>query len=93
MRNIDPVAAFLLVLIIGAAAGILFERFAGPSWLMRQFTGRRGYITSALVGIAGAFVGFHLSLLSRMVGFDGLAVFVGAAACAAIALVLWRMIR
>jgi uncharacterized membrane protein YeaQ/YmgE (transglycosylase-associated protein family) len=61
MRATDPVITFLLLLVIGAGAGVLFDRLAGPSWLARQFTGStRGVITSALVGVAGAFVGYHI---------------------------------
>ena len=52
MRATDPVVTFLLVLAIGVAAGILFDRLAGPSWLARQFSGSaRGIVTSALVGV------------------------------------------
>ena len=44
-------AVFLILLIIGIAAGILFDRFAGPGWLTRQIAGsNRMIVTSALVG-------------------------------------------
>ena len=66
MHATDPVVTFLLVLVIGIVAGILFDRLAGPSWLARQFSGStRGVITSALVGVAGAFVGYHIATLAR----------------------------
>ena len=59
MRATDPVMTFFLVLIIGIVAGVLFDRLAGPSWLARQFSGStRGIITSALVGVAGGFIGY-----------------------------------
>jgi uncharacterized membrane protein YeaQ/YmgE (transglycosylase-associated protein family) len=65
MRATDPVVTFFLVLVIGIVAGILFDRLAGPSWLARQFSGSaRGLITSALVGVAGAFVGYHIAMLA-----------------------------
>jgi hypothetical protein len=49
MRATDPVVTLLLVLLTGIAAGILFDRLAGPSWLSRQFSGStRGIVTSAL---------------------------------------------
>jgi hypothetical protein len=35
MRNPDPAATFLLILVIGVVAGFLFDRLAGPSWLAR----------------------------------------------------------
>lgn len=64
MRASDPVVLFLLVLAIGVVAGILFDRLAGPSWLARQFSGSsRGIVTSVLVGVAGAFVGYHIAAL------------------------------
>jgi|GEM_PF-1066542 len=64
MLATDPVVTFLLVLVIGIVAGILFDRLAGPSWLARQFSGSTcGIITSALVGVAGAFVGYHIAVL------------------------------
>lgn len=90
MRASDPAITFLLVLLIGIVAGVLFDRMAGPSWLARQFAGsRRGLITSALVGIAGAFVGFHIALLPAVGG--GLVTSVIAAALgAAIVLFAWR---
>ena len=39
MRTTDPAVTFLLVLVVGIVAGILFDRVAGPSWLARQFSG------------------------------------------------------
>jgi uncharacterized membrane protein YeaQ/YmgE (transglycosylase-associated protein family) len=93
MHAIDPVAAFILIVAIGVAAGMLFDRFAGPSWLALQFGGQRGSATSSLVGVAGAFLGYHLAALGGMIGLGGYAVFIGAAVGAAIVLLLWRMIR
>jgi hypothetical protein len=93
MRGIDPIAAFILIVIIGVAAGMLFDRFAGPSWLARQFGGQRSSATSSLVGVAGSFLGYHLAALGGMIGLNGYAVFVGAVAGAAVVLLLWRMIR
>ena len=93
MRATDPVVTFLLVLIIGVVVGFLFDRFAGPSWFARQFSGStRGIMTSALVGIAGAFVGYHIALLLAL-GATFLITIVAAAAGAAAALFLWRMAK
>jgi uncharacterized membrane protein YeaQ/YmgE (transglycosylase-associated protein family) len=86
----DPAVNLLIVLAIGIVIGIIFDRFAGPGWLARQFTGPRGYVTSALVGIAGAFIGFHLATLA---GGAGLALYIAAALGAAVILFLWRAIR
>ena len=92
MRATDPVVTFLLVLVIGVVAGILFDRLAGPSWLARQFSGSaRGVITSALVGVAGAFVGYHIAMLA--LGGGLLTSVIAAAAGAAVVLFGWRMAK
>jgi uncharacterized membrane protein YeaQ/YmgE (transglycosylase-associated protein family) len=92
MRATDPVVLFLLVLAIGVVAGILFDRLAGPSWLARQFSGStRGVITSALVGVAGAFIGYHIAMLA--LGGELIISVIGAAAGAAVVLLAWRMAK
>ena len=93
MRTTDPAVTFLLVLVIGIVAGILFDRLAGPSWLARQFSGStRGIITSALVGVAGAFIGYHIAVLLA-VGGGLLTSVIAAAAGAAVVLFAWRMAK
>jgi uncharacterized membrane protein YeaQ/YmgE (transglycosylase-associated protein family) len=52
----------LTVLVIGIAVGLFFN-LAGQTWLKRQFASRQSDLTSALVGIAGAFIGFHLGVI------------------------------
>jgi uncharacterized membrane protein YeaQ/YmgE (transglycosylase-associated protein family) len=92
MRATDPVVLFLLVLAIGIVAGILFDRLAGPSWLARQFSGStRGVITSALVGVAGAFIGYHIAMLA--LGGELIILVIAAAAGAAVVLLAWRMAK
>jgi uncharacterized membrane protein YeaQ/YmgE (transglycosylase-associated protein family) len=92
MRATDPVVTFFLVLVIGIVAGILFDRLAGPSWLARQFSGSaRGVITRALVGVAGAFVGYHIAMLA--LGGGLLTSVIAAAAGAAVVLFGWRMAK
>ena len=93
MRTTDPAVTFLLVLVVGIAAGILFDRVAGPSWLARQFSGStRGIITSALVGVAGAFAGYHIAgLLSLGIGL--VMPLIAAAGGAAVVLFAWRMAK
>ncbi len=89
----DPAVTFLVILVIGVAAGLLFDRLAGPSWLARQFSGSsRGIITSALVGIAGAFIGFHIAVLLAL-GSGLLMAVVAAALGAAAVLFAWRMAK
>jgi uncharacterized membrane protein YeaQ/YmgE (transglycosylase-associated protein family) len=93
MRATDPVTIFLVNLLVGALVGIVFDRFAGSSWLSRRFAGAGGgMVTSALVGIAGAFIAYHLLLLFR-VRPTLVVLFAAAAAGAAVVLWLWRMAR
>jgi uncharacterized membrane protein YeaQ/YmgE (transglycosylase-associated protein family) len=92
MRATDPVVLFTLVLAIGIVAGILIDRLAGPSWLARQFSGStRGMITSALVGVAGSFVGYHIAVLA--LGGGLITSLIAAAAGAAVVLFVWRMAK
>jgi len=92
MRATDPVVTFLLVVVIGIVAGILFDRLAGPSWLARQFSGSaRGILTSALVGVAGAFIGYHIAMLA--LGGGLLTSVIAAAVGAAVVLFGWRMAK
>jgi uncharacterized membrane protein YeaQ/YmgE (transglycosylase-associated protein family) len=93
MHATDPAAGFLVVLVIGVAAGILFDRIAGPSWLARQFSGSsRGIITSALVGIAGAFIGYQIAMLLAL-GGGMVTSAIAAALGAAVVLFAWRMAK
>ena len=86
-----PAALFLILIVIGIVAGLLFDRFAGPGWLSRQVAGKnRTMLTSALVGVAGSFVGYHLA---GLLGIGGYAALLVAAAVALVVLWLWRMVR
>jgi uncharacterized membrane protein YeaQ/YmgE (transglycosylase-associated protein family) len=93
MRSPDPLVAFLLVLVVGVVAGLLFDRLAGPSWLARQFSGSsRGIVTSTLVGVSGAFVGYHIAILLAL-GGGLITSVIAAAAGAAAVLFAWRTVR
>jgi uncharacterized membrane protein YeaQ/YmgE (transglycosylase-associated protein family) len=93
MRTTDPVVTFLLVLAIGVVVGVLFDRLAGRSWFARQFSGStRDTITSALVGVAGAFVGYHIALL-LLLRAELLTSAIAAAIGAAAVLSAWRMVK
>ena len=81
-------ANLLIVLAIGIAAGLLFNRY-GQTWLRRQFTTRQSDVTSALVGIAGAFIGFHVSVLLGLLP-SPLMHYIAAAIGAVLVLWLWR---
>ena len=86
-----PAAIFLILLVIGIAAGLLFDRFAGPGWLSRQIAGStRTMVTSALVGIAGSFVGYHLA---GVLGIGGYGALIDAIVGAAVILWGWRLMR
>jgi hypothetical protein len=88
---LSPAAVFVILLIIGIAAGLLFDRFAGPGWFSRQIAGKnRLMATSALVGIAGSFVGYHLAVL---IGIIGVAALIGAVIGAIAVLWGWRMVK
>jgi uncharacterized membrane protein YeaQ/YmgE (transglycosylase-associated protein family) len=65
----DALVVFVMVVLIGIVAGLLAQRFFRSSWISRQIAGRhRGTVTSALVGIAGSFLGFHLGVISKLAG-------------------------
>ena len=90
----NALANFIIILIIGIAAGLIFERFAGASWLSRQVaSSQRRVATSCLVGIAGAFIGFHLFALLGGAINGSLGLFIGAILFAAVVLWVWRMLR
>ena len=81
----------IAVLVIGVVAGLIFDRFAGPHWFKRRITGAMpSMITSALVGVAGAFVGFHLAEALKLTAEVAV---VAAAAGAAAVLFGWRTVR
>jgi uncharacterized membrane protein YeaQ/YmgE (transglycosylase-associated protein family) len=88
----DPLLNLVIVLVIGLAAGVAFDRVAGPGWLARQFTGPRGYVTSALVGVAGALLGYDIARLA-VVSASLLTLIVAALIGAIVVLFAWRAIR
>jgi hypothetical protein len=89
---LNPVTTFLIVLAIGIAVGLVFDRLLGPGWFKRKISGStRSMTTSALVGIAGSFIGYHLALILAF--GRGWGALVGAALAAAVVLYLWRMVK
>lgn len=87
----DPIAIFLIVLLIGIVAGLLAQKYFNSSWVLKQLGGRRRAITSALVGIAGSFIGFHIGALLGL--GSALVLLLCAAAGAALVLWGWRGLR
>jgi uncharacterized membrane protein YeaQ/YmgE (transglycosylase-associated protein family) len=87
----SPALILLILIVIGVVAGLLFDRIAGPGWLSRQIAGStRTMVTSALVGIAGSFVGYHVTGLLALGTYAPL---IGAVVGAAVVLWVWRMVR
>lgn len=81
-------AHFLIVLIIGIVMGLFFNRYA-RTWLSRLGNTTHSDVTSALVGIAGAFIGFHLAVILGLLPTP-LMLYLAAVIGAAIVLWLWR---
>jgi uncharacterized membrane protein YeaQ/YmgE (transglycosylase-associated protein family) len=50
----NPMVTLILIILIGAIIGWLYER---------QTHSPHGYITSALIGVAGSYTGYHLAAL------------------------------
>lgn len=87
----DPAVTLVIILVIGIVAGIIFDRVAGPGWLTRQLAGStRGLVTSSLIGIAGAFIGYHVAALGTAADYVP---FIGAVVGAALILWVWRIIK
>ncbi len=80
----------LVILAIGIVAGVVFNRY-GRSWLGRQTAGATGMgdVTYALVGIAGAFIGFHITVILGLLPTP-LMLYLGALVGAVLTLWLWR---
>jgi uncharacterized membrane protein YeaQ/YmgE (transglycosylase-associated protein family) len=76
-----PFVTLILIIAIGAIIGWIYEeRTHSP----------HGYITSALVGVAGAYTGFHLAALVKLVSYAATIRLLAAAAGALIVLWGWR---
>ena len=87
----DPTLLILLVLVIGIVVGVGALRVNRPSWLTRQIAGgRRAELTSALVGVAGAFIGFHLFALFI---YSPIVLLIGAIAGAVLVVWAWREVK
>lgn len=80
----------IIIVAIGIIAGVVFSHY-GRSWLGRKVGGvtSAGNVTYALVGVAGAFIGFHLAVVLGLAPAP-LIPYLAAAACAAATIWLWR---
>jgi uncharacterized membrane protein YeaQ/YmgE (transglycosylase-associated protein family) len=89
--DLDLAAGLVIILVIGLFAGVVFDRVARPSWFKDEIAGTaRAVVTSALIGIAGAFIGFHVGYMLELSPYALLAT---AVLGAILALVGWRMLR
>ena len=77
----DPVLTLILIILIGAIIGWLYEEYTHSP---------HGYITSALVGVAGSYTGYALARLASMSGGSALVRLLAAAVGALIVLWAWR---
>jgi hypothetical protein len=90
---VDPFVALIVVTLIGAAVGLIFERMMGASWFTRQISNsQRRMTTYALVGVAGAFIGFHL-FVALGIFLGGAGAYLGAVLIAALVVWLWQLLR
>jgi hypothetical protein len=90
---VDPFVVLIIVTLIGIAVGVIFERMMGASWFTRQISNsQRRMATYALVGVAGAFIGFHL-FGALGIFLNGAGLYLGAILFAALVLWLWQLIR
>ena len=83
------IGTFLIVLVIGIVTGLIFNR-AGRSWLGRQVADATGIgdVTYSLVGIAGAFMGFHIAVILGLL--PAAMLYLAAILGAAVTIWLWR---
>ena len=82
-------AHLLIVVVIGIVAGLAFNRFGRGWWARNVGAGTRSDVTSALVGIAGSFIGFHLGVVIGLLP-SPLMLYLAAAAGAVVVLWAWR---
>jgi len=80
------IGTFLTLIVIGVAVGIAMTRY-GRGWLGRHFTGASD-VTFALIGIAGAFMGYHIGLIAGVL--SPVLLYVIAIAGAALTVWAWR---
>jgi uncharacterized membrane protein YeaQ/YmgE (transglycosylase-associated protein family) len=77
----NPVVVLILIILIGAIIGWLYEK---------QTHSPHGYITSALVGVAGSYTGYHLAALIAVPNYVAIFRLIAAAIGAIVVLWAWR---
>jgi uncharacterized membrane protein YeaQ/YmgE (transglycosylase-associated protein family) len=78
---VNPVVTLILIILIGAIIGWLYEKLKDSP---------HGYITSALVGVAGSYTGYYLAALVTLPSHVTIIRMVAAAVGALIILWAWR---
>lgn len=83
------ISTFIILVVIGIVVGLLFNR-RGRSWLGRQVADATGAgdVTYSLVGIAGAFMGFHIGVILGLL--PSMLLYLAAVLGAAVTIYLWR---
>lgn len=82
-------AHLIIIVIIGIVAGLIFNRY-GRGWFARNIGNTQHMdITAALVGIAGAFLGFHIGVVLELLPLP-LMQYLLALIGAVVVLVIWR---
>ena len=82
-------AILLIVTAIGIVAGIALGRYRQGWWGRHVGGGTRSDLTSALVGIAGSFIGFHIGVVLGPLP-SPLMLYVAAIVGAVVVLSVWR---
>ncbi len=82
-------ANLLIIVAIGIVAGLAFNRYGRSWWARNVGSGTRSDVTSALIGIAGSFIGFHLGVVLSLLP-SPLMLYLAAAIGAVIVLWAWR---
>lgn len=90
----DPFISIVLVVLIGLLCGVLAQKLLRRSWIADKLTGATSVmLTHILVGIAGAFIGFHAAMLTTASTVSPLAPFIAAAVVSMVLLWGWRSVR
>ena len=58
-------AHLIVVVLIGIVASLVLNRF-GRGWFARNIDTQHSDVTTAFVGIAGAFIGFHIGVVLEL---------------------------
>ena len=85
----DPLLSIVLVIVVGVVCGALAEWYLARAGKTRP----RELYTFALIGVAGAFVGFHGAMLAGLGVTHPIAPFLVTALVAGLMLLAWQATR